>query len=195
MQTVVTARRAPRMRNLDCAAGRFRVGFMFTPLRALAIAGAGALDRPAASIGLRWPRCSCRSLGTNSWRRRCSSRSRSLTLIWRASREERKALVSAKTASPAHGAGPRGAMRGDDGLHLLRVERTSRELRRHPWSLPDASPFPNFPRHRTRMPRECSEVARGGDRPKRRRHRTSVGLAPDKPRRGVVLGVVPAQWH
>ena len=45
MQTVVTARRTPRTRNLHCAGGRFRVAFVFTPLRALATASAGALDR------------------------------------------------------------------------------------------------------------------------------------------------------
>ncbi len=42
-----------------------------------------------------------RSLRTNSWPRRCSSRSSSLSLICRASLEERKALASAKTASAA----------------------------------------------------------------------------------------------
>ena len=56
---------------------------------------------PAASFGLRWSRCPCRSLRTKSWRRRCSSRSSSLSLICRASLDERKALASAKTASAA----------------------------------------------------------------------------------------------
>ena len=54
---------------------------------------------PAASVGLRCSRCSCTSWRTKPWCRRCSSRSRSLTLICRASREERNALASAKAAS------------------------------------------------------------------------------------------------
>ena len=58
---------------------------------------------PAASLGLRCSRCPCRSLCTNSWPRRYSSRSRSLSLICRASREQRKALASAKAASAPYG--------------------------------------------------------------------------------------------
>ena len=68
---------------------------------------------PAASFGLRWSRCPCRSLRAKSWRRRCSSRSSSLSLICRASLDERKALASAKTASAAaHGAGLGRSMQG-----------------------------------------------------------------------------------
>ena len=112
MQTVVTARRTPRTRNLHCAGGRFRVAFVFTPLRALATASAGALDRTGGLPRAALAAMLLQELAYQLLASRCSSRSRSPSLIWRASREERKALVSAKTASAAHGAGPRGAMRG-----------------------------------------------------------------------------------
>lgn len=104
---------------------------------------------PGASVGLRCSRYSCRSWRTNSWRRRCSSRSRSLTLICRASREERNALASVKAASAPPVAG--GAMRG-----MLNVR---------PENLVVATvtvSFPDFPKHRTRIPRQCPGGRVGG---------------------------------
>ena len=106
---------------------------------------------PAASFGLRWSRCPCRSLRAKSWRRRCSSRSSSLSLICRASLDERKALASAKTASAAaHGAGLGRSMQGTP------VRATSNV---RPWNpvVTAIAGLPPFPRHRTRTPRECPE--------------------------------------
>ena len=115
---------------------------------------------PAASFGLRWSRCPCRSLRTKSWRRRCSSRSSSLSLICRASLDERKALASAKTASAAaHGAGLGDRCKG----RRFAPRRTVR-----PWNpvVTAIAGLPPFPRHRTRTPRECPEgSAPEGDRP------------------------------
>ena len=80
-----SCRRSFRRGFLSCSCGSEHS----TPL----VSSAG----PAASFGLRWSRCPCRSLRTKSWPRRCSSRSSSLSLICRASLDERKALASAKT--------------------------------------------------------------------------------------------------
>ena len=113
---------------------------------------------PAVSLGLRWPRCSCRSLRTNSWCRRYSSRSRSLTLIWWASREERRALAPAKTASAAFGAGPAQAMRGACALNIG-VENRVVATAMVGWS--------PFPRQRTRTARKCPGGATGDHRLKR----------------------------
>ena len=89
-------------------------------------------------------------------------RSSSLSLICRASLEERKALASAKTASAAaHGAGLGRSMRGTP----VRASGTS-NLR--PWNpvvraITGLSPCPW---NRTRTPRECPEgSAPEGDRP------------------------------
>ena len=114
----------------------------------------------AASFGLRWSRCPCRSLRTKSWPRRCSSRSSSLSLICRASLDERRALASAKTASAAaHGARLGRSMQGTP------VRGTSNVRRWNPVVTAIAG-LPPFPRHRTRTPRECPEgSAPEGDRP------------------------------
>ena len=81
---------------------------------------------PAASSGLHRSRCPCRSLRINSWPRRCSSRSRSLSLICWASREQRKALASAKAASAAAW----GAWSGETGLWgTVRIAQLSRHRR------------------------------------------------------------------
>ena len=100
------------------------------------------------------------SLRTKSWRRRCSSRSSSLSLICRASLDERKALASAKTASAAaHGARLGRPMQGTP------VRGTSHV---RPWNpvVTAIAGLPPFPRHRTRTPRECPEgSAPEGDRP------------------------------
>ena len=104
---------------------------------------------PGTSVGLRCSRYSCRSWRTNSWCRRCSSRSRSLTLISRASPEERSALAPAKAASAPPVAGR--AMRG-----MLNVR---------PENLVVATvtvSFPDFPRHRTRTSRQCPGGRVGG---------------------------------
>ena len=113
-----------------------------------------------ASFGLRWSRCPCRSLRTKSWPRRCSSRSSSLSLICRASLDERRALASAKTASAAaHGARLGRSMQGTP------VRGTSNVRRWNPVVTANAG-LPPFPRHRTRTPRECPEgSAPEGDRP------------------------------
>ena len=62
--------RAARSPDPQPASGRFGVAFVLARLRALDTAGSSA--GPAASFGLRWSRCPCRSLRTNSWPRRCS---------------------------------------------------------------------------------------------------------------------------
>ena len=89
-----------------------------------------------------------------------SSRSSSLSLICRASLDERKALASAKTASAAaHGAGLGRSMQGTP------VRGTSNV---RPWNpvVTAIAGLPPFPRHRTRTPRECPEgSAPEGDRP------------------------------
>ena len=87
MQAVVTAPRAAQTHNLHRANHPEAVSAWLSCSRGsehstpLVSFSAG----PAASFGLRWSRCPCRSLRTNSWPRRCSSRSSSLSLIRRAS--------------------------------------------------------------------------------------------------------------
>ena len=127
------------------------------------------------SFGLRWSRCPCRSLRTNSWPRRCSSRSSSLSLICRASLDERKALASAKTASAAaHGARLGGSMHGTP------VRGTSNV---RPWNpvVTAIAGLPPFPRHRTRTPRECPEgSAPVGEKTEGVRRRDEARLAAEK---------------
>ena len=152
-----------------------------TPLVPLPSAG------PAASFGLRWSRCPCRSLRTNSWPRRCSSRSSSLSLICRASLDERKALASAKTASAAaHGARLGGSMHGTP------VRGTSNV---RPWNpvVTAIAGLPPFPRHRTRTPRECPEgSAPVGEKTEGVRRRDEARLAAEKtPVRAGLLDVPP----
>ena len=145
---------------------------------------------PAASFGLRWSRCPCRSLRTNSWPRRCSSRSSSLSLICRASLDERKALASAKTASAAaHGARLGGSMQG------TQVRGTSNV---RPWNpvVTAIAGLPPFPRHRTRTPRECPEgSAPVGEKTEGVRRRDEARLAAEKtPVRAGLLDVPPPKW-
>ena len=54
------------------------MAFVLARLRALDTAGALALGRTSSLFRAAWSRCPCRSLRTNSWPRRCSSRSSSL---------------------------------------------------------------------------------------------------------------------
>ena len=141
---------------------------------------------PAASFGLRWSRCPCRSLRTNSWLRRCSSRSSSLSLICRASLDERKALASAKTASAAaHGARLGRSMQGTPVCGTSNVR---------PWNplVTAIAGLPPFPRHRTRTPRECPEgSAPEGGQTDGLRHRFEARLAAGKTRVRAGLVAVP----
>ena len=106
---------------------------------------------------------------------RCSSRSSSLSLICRASLDERKALASAKTASAAaHGARLGRSMQGTP------VRGTSNV---RPWNpvVTAIAGLPPFPRHRTRTPRECPEgSAPDGDKTEGVRRRDEARLAAGK---------------
>ena len=131
MQIVLTARRTPRTRNLHCAGGRFRVAFVFTPLRALATAIAGALDRTG---GLPRAGLAAMLLQELAYQLLVSPVQFpfEVTLAH---------LAGFARGEEGFGLGEDGLGRarrrvagsdaGDDGSHLLRVERTSRELRRH----------------------------------------------------------------
>ena len=104
-----------------------------------------------------------------------SSRSSSLSLICRASLDERKALASAKTASAAaHGARLGGSMHGTP------VRGTSNV---RPWNpvVTAIAGLPPFPRHRTRTPRECPEgSAPVGEKTEGVRRRDEARLAAEK---------------
>ena len=95
MQAVVTAPRAAQTHNLHRAGGRFGVAFVLVRLRALDTAG--VLGRTSSLFRAALVAMSLQELAYQSWPRRCSSRSSSLSLICRASLDERKALASAKT--------------------------------------------------------------------------------------------------
>ena len=131
MQTVVTARRTPRTRNLHCAGGRFRVAFVFTPLRALATASAGALDRTG---GLPRAALAAMLLQELAYQLLASPVQFpfEVTLAHMAGfarGEEGFGLGEDGLGRARRRAA--GSDAGDDGSHLLRVERTSREPRRH----------------------------------------------------------------
>ena len=127
-------------------------------------------DRQPSSDGVD-SRCPCRSLRINSWPRRCSSRSRSLSLICWASAEQRKALASAKAASAAaHGVWP-----GDAALWA--TARIAQHSRNRCFARPEnlgvaaaiagMSPFPA--RHRIKTPCECPGGLRRRETRARRR--------------------------
>ena len=121
-----------------------------------------------------------------SWRRRCSSRSSSLSLICRASLDERKALASAKTASAAaHGARLRRSMQGTP------VRGTSNV---RPWNpvVTAIAGLPPFPRHRCQNAARMSrrERARGGQTDGVR-YRFEARLAAGKTRVRAGLVAVP----
>ena len=105
MQAV--APRAARTHNLHRAGGRFRVTFVHARLRALDTAGVlgrtGSLSRAALVVMF------LQELAYQLLPPPVQFRSSSLSLICRASLEERKALASAKTASAA---APGRSMRG-----------------------------------------------------------------------------------
>ena len=126
----------------------------------------------------------------NSWPRRCSSRSSSLSLICRASLEERKALASAKTA-PA--AAPGRSMRGTP----VRGSCTSTV---RPWN-PVATAIAGPPSQDT-VPERLANVQKGArlrgtgacrrrDRVGRRPEKRRMGRSPDAvtPQNAVKIGV------
>ena len=158
MQAVVTAPRAAQAHNLHRAGGRFGVAFVLARLRALDTAG--VLGRTSSLFRAALVAMSLQELAYQILAPRCSSRSSSLSLICRASLDERRALASAKTASAAaHGARLGRSMQGTP------VRGTSNVRRWNPVVTAIAG-LPPFPRHRTRTPRECPEgSAPEGDRP------------------------------
>ena len=161
------------------------MAFVLARLRALDTAG--VLGRTSSLFRAGLVAMSLQELAHQLLARRCSSRSSSLSLICRASLDERKALASAKTASAAaHGARLGGSMHGTP------VRGTSNV---RPWNpvVTAIAGLPPFPRHRTRTPRECPEgSAPVGEKTEGVRRRDEARLAAEKtPVRAGLLDVPP----